>query len=127
MSAFEGIALILGATLSAVYLLIVLQREIRSLNLVLQTGVEEGVPVTVEYRWMVLWTFYLPTAMFAIALLTILALAAIQIGMNVADLKIRTLAYLCAAGAGTSTIMWSIGLANGLILHIPTLRKASKK
>jgi hypothetical protein len=48
MSTFQALALIIGGTASAIYLLIMLQREIRSLELVLETGLEEGVPVTVE-------------------------------------------------------------------------------
>ncbi|MGB8224470.1 MAG: hypothetical protein WCF10_17895 [Polyangiales bacterium] len=51
----------------------------------------------------------------------------IQVGMNVADLRVRNLAYLCAAGAGMSFLAWTSGTVSGLILYAGMLRQASKK
>jgi hypothetical protein len=47
--------------------------------------------------------------------------------MNVADLNVRNLAYLCAAGAGMSLLMWTSGIVSGSILYAGMLRQASKK
>ena len=127
MSTFQALALIIGGTASAIYLLVMLQREIRSGELVLETGLAEGVPVTVEYRRKALWVYYLPTAMFSLSFLAIGALAMIQVGLNVADLNVRNLAYLCAAGAGMSFLMVTSGIVGGVILYTRALRQASKK
>jgi choline-glycine betaine transporter len=127
MTAFQALALIIGGTASAIFLLTVLQREIRSLELVLETGLAEGVPVSVEYQRRVLWIWYLPIGMYTISLLAIGGLAMIQVGLNVADLRVRNLAYLCAAGAGMSFLMWVSGSVGGVILYTRALRQASEK
>ena len=47
------------------------------------------------------------------------------LGTNVADPKIRTLAYLCAGGAGISAINWALGVLTGIFYNVSGLRKAS--
>jgi hypothetical protein len=65
--------------------------------------------------------------MFSLSFLAIGSLAMIQVGLNVADLKVRNLAYLCAAGAAMSFLMWTSGTAGGVISYTRALRQTSKQ
>jgi len=127
MSSFQALALILGATIFGVYVLGVLQKECRAISLALQSGVEDGVPITPAYRWTILWSFYVPALMYGFSLATVGAFGFVQVGMNVADPKIRMLAYLCAGGAGLSSIFWALGGLNGVIYASSILRKAPRE
>jgi len=60
-------------------------------------------------------------------LATVGAFGFVQVGMNVADPKIRMLAYLCAGGAGLSSIFWALGGLNGVIYASSVLRKAPRE
>ena len=126
MGSFQTLALILGGTISGVYVLGMLQKECRAISLVLETGVEKGVAITPAYRWTVLWSFYVPVLLYGFFLATVGAFGFLQIGMNVADPKLSALAYLCAGGAGLSSIFWALGGLNGVIYTSSTLRKAEK-
>ena len=61
MSTFQALALLLGAAISAVYVLVHIQGVTRSLAAMIVTGVEDGLPVSIEYRWHLFWANYLPS------------------------------------------------------------------
>ena len=123
MSSFQALALILVTMAVGVHVIVGLQRYAQSMLLALATGVDRGVPISVEHRWMVLWSFYVPNASFGVALTAAGAIGLAQIGMNVADPTVRVFAYLCAGGSGLSSLMWILGTASGVHYAASILRE----
>lgn len=120
---FLALALLMAMTISGVYVLVIASRELRSILVVVETGLADGAPVSIQFRYLLVWTWYFPLVMGFIFMGVVVALGQIQIGMNVDDLKIRNLAYLGATGAGLSVIVWLFSLVNIVIYQIALLRR----
>lgn len=126
MSTFQALALLLGGAISSVYVLVHIQGVTQSLLAIIVTGVEDGVPVSIEYLWALFWNNYLPAAMYALFLAAFGCAASIYLGNQVDDAKLRMLAFLLASGAGLSAAFWALGIVNGSIFVVSTLKKASR-
>ena len=101
MSTFQALALLLGAAISTVYVLIRIQGATRSLSAMIVTGVEDGLPVSIEYRSLMFWMNFLAAGMYAIFL-------------NV------------LGGRRLFAVFWALGMLNSSILLGSTLKKASR-
>ena len=94
--------------------------------MIVQTGLADGVPVSIEFRWRLLWIWYFPSGVAVVVLCAVGALLQIQIGMHVDDTKIRNLAYLVASSLGVTAILWAFGVA-GWTRHLLTLFRNEKE
>lgn len=126
MSNFQALALILITMGVGVYVIVDLQKYAQAMLLVLATGVDKVVPISIEHRWMVLWSFYVPNAAFGVALTAAGAFGLAQVGINVTDPAVRAFAYLCAGGSGLSSLMWILGTASGVHYAASILRERKR-
>jgi hypothetical protein len=126
MSTFQALALILGTMAFGIHVIMGISKMVESTSLVIVTGVHKGLPLSTEYRWMMLWNFYTPTLLTGAALAAGGAFALAQVGKNVADPTVRTLAFVCAGGASLSSLLWVLGGINGVLYIASVLRKATR-
>jgi hypothetical protein len=125
MTSFQALALLVASVFVIIYLLSIWTKHVRWALMIVQTGLADGVPVSMEFRWRLLWIWYFPSAVCVVGLCVIGALLHIQIGMHVDDTKIRNLAYLVASGLGVAAILWTFGIA-GWMRHLLALFRKEK-
>lgn len=90
------------------------------------TGVDNGLPVSVEHRRIVLWNFYVPNGAMIVALAAVSAAALAQVGRNVADPVVQALAYITGGGAGLVAFSWTFGTAIGVTYMVPILKSSTR-
>ena len=69
-------------------------------------GVVDGVPASTKDRWLLLFTQWLPYAVFLIAFLLICAVGNIQIARCVDDPRVQLLGYMCAGFLAMGGFFW---------------------
>ncbi len=124
MSVFEALTLILGALVFGIYVIMGISRMSESLGRVIYTGVQDGLPLSLEHRWMILWNYYLATMLTGAAFGAGTAMALAQVARHVADPKIRTLAHVVMIGWILSSLLWVLGGINGVLYLSSALKKA---
>jgi predicted secreted protein len=72
------------------------------------TGVVKGVPVSTKYRWIMLFTNWLPFVVFLVAFLFVMALGLLELARGAEDERIRLLGYACAVLPTSGAAFWSI-------------------
>ena len=89
---------VIGALfVAASFLLYRMHMEINAKNHEVETGVlNNGVPVSVKYRWMYLWQLQVPIVLFTAVIGALVGLVFWRIGQSVEDAQIGLLAKLCA-------------------------------
>jgi hypothetical protein len=124
MSVFEALALIIGTLVFGIYVIMNVARMVESMVHVITTGVENALPLSVEHRWMLLWNFYVSTVLTGAAFAAAMALALAQVPGNVADPRVRTLAYVVTLVWSIASVLWVLGGINGFVYMAHVLRKA---
>ena len=120
LSSFQALALIAACTVAFVYMVVSAAREARWGLMAVQTGFSDGAPLSIGFRWRLLWAWFFPSGIAVIALCVAGALVQIQIGANVDDTKVRNLAYFMASTLGVMAILWVLGLV-GFTRHLVAL------
>lgn len=123
MSNFEALGLLMAWGLFSTYILVVILRAALSIFGMVQTGLLDGLPVSIEFRRRLVWSWSFPVNMCAIILNSFGTLLLIQLGMNVDDPKLQNLAYLYASVTGLTAIGWAMGTATTMIYQLALLRK----
>lgn len=79
MSIFEALALISFTIVFGIAVLMKISTMSASFSHLIATGVENGFPLSLEYRWMMLWNFYISTMMTGLGFAAGVALVLVQI------------------------------------------------
>ena len=66
------------------------------------TGIAGGVPVSLRYRWMLLWTTHMPMSYFVSFYLLLLGIGLAWLAQSIADPNARFIGYLIAGFTGVS-------------------------
>lgn len=108
MSNLETIGLILAALVGGSALVIYVSEVLSKHVVVIITGLNDGIPVSIELRRLMLYRICFPymggSAAFSIAI----ALGLLRIAENVSDPSIRTLAYIIAVIMAFPGVNWLV-------------------
>jgi hypothetical protein len=126
MSTFQAIALILVTMISGIHVGMGITRVAWETAHAIVIGVYQGLPLSIEHRWLILWNFYVSTMLTGASLAGAAALAFVQVGKHVADPALRNLAYLLAGGWSLISLLWLLGGINGVIYMVSVLRKTKR-
>jgi predicted secreted protein len=99
---------ILALTVSVAFLAFTVSNMINDRNDEILTGVVKGVPVSTKYRWLMLFTNWLPFVVFLIAFLLVTAIGALELSRGTDDGRVRLVGYMCAVVMGSGAVFWSI-------------------
>ena len=124
MSVFESLAVILGALVFGIYVIIEVTKVVQSMVHVIVTGVEHTLSLSVEHRWMLLWNFYVSSVLTGAAFAAALALALAHVARNAPDPGIRMLAYVVTLIWSIASVLWLLAGINGFVYMASILRKA---
>lgn len=81
----------MAGNVSSAYVIVALLGKTLSITSILETGLVDGVPVSIEYRRRLIWYVYFGVMNVAVILLAIATLVGVQIGMSVDDPKLQNL------------------------------------
>ncbi len=115
---------ILGATILAYTIGMWVTRMINDRGDEILYGVVKGVPVSTKDRWFMLFTNWLPYALFLIGFLLIVAIGNVRIAKVVDDPTVATFGYLCAGFLAMGALFW---LVLGLAATFPNMVAAIRK
>lgn len=124
MSVFESLALIVGALVFGIYVIMEVTKMVQAMVHVIVTGIENALPLSVEHRWMLLWNFYVASVLTGAAFAASLALALAQVAAHVSDPGIRMVAYVVTLVWGIASVLWILAGINGFVYMASVLRKA---
>jgi predicted secreted protein len=99
---------ILALTVSVGFLAFTVSKMINDRNDEILTGVVKGIPVSTKYRWLMLFTNWLPFVVFLIGFLIVTALGALELSRGTDDARVTVLGYMCAVLMGGGAAFWSI-------------------
>jgi hypothetical protein len=108
MSAQLTTFLTLGFTLAVYVVVMYVNVLINRLEADIRSGVIGGIPESVEYRWLLLYTNFLPYTAFVIGLLLISATGLLAVAKEAQSLGVKQVVYLCAAFLGTGSAFIAI-------------------
>ena len=123
MSSFEALALLVVTWMSSLYVLVVTLGKTLAITSIVQTGLVDGVPVSIEYRRRLIWYWYFGVSLGVLIAFPVVMLVLVQIGMRVDDPKLQNLMYLFASLAGVGAVGWALGVVSQMSYHLKLLRK----
>jgi len=106
MSNSTAIALIIAAFVSVFLCFEYSTKQANELATEIVTGVARGVPLSTEYRLMMLYNHWAGYAVASIFSLLVGAILQVRIAANVSDGDVKTLAYMVAAVTALGAIWW---------------------
>ena len=90
------------------------------------TGVVNNIPVSVEYRWLLLFQDYLMVGSAVVLINVALAAGFFVLAGDVQDPGVKAVAYLCAGGFGWGAVMTG-AFSLSWVLHLRTVLRPKKK
>jgi hypothetical protein len=124
MSDLNAVLMMLAVFLGGAFCSLLFFKRIHKLCNAIETGVVNGVPVSLKYRTLRLYYDYLGVGFGASFVLLALAAGFFVAADLVGDPNVRTLAHLCSAISGASAFA-NIAFVVGWVLHLSSaLRQA---
>lgn len=124
MSNFMAIVVII-ATATAVFFIVMRASNQLGDNVdCVLAGVAQGIPMSTKQRSLKLFIMYVSQLGATVGITMIVAFGFLQIGRNVSDDGVRTLAYLCGGLAAFASLQWLVLGAWYLIYCLQVLREA---
>lgn len=124
MSTFQGLGLILVGIIFGNHVALRMQSMSDQYVDTILTGMQRGIPVSKQHRWMTIYQQWLPYAANAVVFMALLAIAMLQVGKNVDDANVRLLAYVAAGWLGLVAIGSLLRRTIGFFYFASVLRKA---
>jgi len=124
MSTSTAIALIIANFLPGIFVYFYISKLANDSGAMIVTGVVDGAPVSMKYRWVMLHQTYSGYVLGAVAGGFMLALVNLRIADNVVDIDIKRLAYVAAVITGTAALAWVAYGISEFILFRSVLREA---
>ncbi len=118
---------ILALTLSMYFGGMWVSKIINDRNDEILSGVVKGIPVSTKYRWLMLFTNWLPYVIFLCAILLVTGTGVLELAREVEEPRVKIVGYMCAVvlvgGAGFWSILGIFVFANMLSALRDTTRR----
>jgi len=101
-----AIALVLAVTIATYLIAMWVTKMTNDRGDEILYGLVKGVPTSIKDRWLMLFTQWLPYAVFLVAFLWITAVGNIQIARSVDDPRVQLLGYMCAGFLAMGGLFW---------------------
>jgi len=124
MSSSTAIALITAAGFSGFFCFQYTAKMAADLCQEIVSGVSQGQPMSIKWRWLMLLHYYVPYAMAAVVCAVGIAAVNVTIAQYAPDGGVKSLAYLFAILSGTSAVGWLLGGTVHFIYFRSLLREA---
>jgi predicted secreted protein len=120
MSNFYAIGLIMALFIAAGFVYVYLDRTLQDRYDAIATGVIRGVPVTVEYRQLLLYTRLLPAIVVVVSMLSFWALGCLLLARNTSGEEVRLFGYLAAFIISWGVVGWIV-LGGAVFFHLRSM------
>jgi hypothetical protein len=122
-----AIALILVVTISVYFIAMWVTKMTNDRGDEILHGVVKGVPASTKDRWLMLFTQWLPYAVFLTAFLLIAAVGNVQIARTVEDPRVQLLGYMCGGFLAMGGLFWLLlGCGFVFLNMVSTLRQTTR-
>jgi len=124
MSSSTAIGLIIANFLPGIFVYFYITKLANDSGAMIVTGVVDGTPVSMKYRWVMLHQTYSGYVLGAVAGGFMAALVNLRIADHVIDVDIKRLAYVAVVMTGTASFAWVVYGISEFILFRSVLREA---
>ena len=124
MSSSTAIGLIIANFLPGIFVYFYITKLANDSGAMIVTGVVDGTPVSMKYRWVMLHQTYSGYVLGAVAGGFMAALVNLRIADHVIDVDIKRLAYVAVVMTGTASFAWVVYGISEFILFRSLLREA---